>query len=151
MHISLIYSETTQKVSTKPMYLHFTLNFWCLVTHGPWNPWGRWNNFCYLCGKDEASISNCVSGTTEEPRSTSVASFGSGRTSVFNNVKHNPVVMSGIQILIFVFFTLFLGKDSFNMDRTLTTDFAESETVRDSKMLLKGLLNNLKYCIDFQN
>ena len=35
-------------------------------------------------------------------------------------------------------------KDSFNMDGTLPTDFAKSETMRDSKMLLKGLLNNLK-------
>ena len=37
------------------------------------------------------------------------------------------------------------------MDGTLPTDFAKSETMRDSKMLLKGLLNNLKKDIDFQN
>ena len=37
-----------------------------------------------------------------------------------------------------------LIKDSFNMDGTLPTDFAKSETMRDSKMLLKGLSNNLK-------
>ena len=37
-----------------------------------------------------------------------------------------------------------LGKDSFNMDGTLPTDFAKSEIMDDSKILLKGLLNNLK-------
>ena len=42
-------------------------------------------------------------------------------------------------------------KDSLNMDRTLLTDFAKSETMRDNKMLIKGLLNNLIKDIDFQN
>ena len=37
------------------------------------------------------------------------------------------------------------------MDGTLPTDFAKSETMRDNKMLLKGLLNNFKKDIDFQN
>ena len=30
-----------------------------------------------------------------------------------------------------------VGKDSFNMDGTLPTDFAKSETMRDNKMLCK--------------
>ena len=42
-------------------------------------------------------------------------------------------------------------KDSFNVDGTLLTDFAKSETMRDNKMLFKGLLNNLLKDIDFQN
>ena len=37
------------------------------------------------------------------------------------------------------------------MDGTLPTDFAKSEIMRDNKMLCKGLLNNLKKDIDFQN
>ena len=37
------------------------------------------------------------------------------------------------------------------MDGTLPTDFAKSETMRDNKMFCKGLLNNLKKDIDFQN
>ena len=46
---------------------------------------------------------------------------------------------------------LTLIKDSSNMDGTLPTDFAKSEIMRDNKMLCKGLLNNLKKDIDFQN
>ena len=37
------------------------------------------------------------------------------------------------------------------MDGTLLTDLAKSKTMRDNKMLCKGLLNNLKKDIDFQN
>ena len=37
------------------------------------------------------------------------------------------------------------------MDGTLQTDFVKSETMRDNKMLIRGLLNNLKKDIDFQN
>ena len=35
------------------------------------------------------------------------------------------------------------------MDGTLLTDLAKSETMRDNKILLKGLLNNLQKDIDF--
>ena len=37
------------------------------------------------------------------------------------------------------------------MDGTLPTDFAKSEIMRDNKMSYKGLLNNLKKDIIFQN
>ena len=44
-----------------------------------------------------------------------------------------------------------LYKGSSNMEGTLLTDFTKSEIMRDNKMLCKGLLNNLKKDIDFQN
>ena len=37
------------------------------------------------------------------------------------------------------------------MDGTLPTDLAKSETMRDNKILLKGLLNSLQKDIVFQN
>ena len=37
------------------------------------------------------------------------------------------------------------------MDGTLLTDLAKSEIMRDNKILLKGLLNNLQKDTDFQN
>ena len=37
------------------------------------------------------------------------------------------------------------------MDGTLLTDLAKSETMRDNKILLNSLLNNLQKDTDFQN
>ena len=64
-------------------------------------------------------------------------------------VKYYP--LNALTWLRFVQFCVSLVKDSLNMDGTLPTDFAKSETMRDDKILFKGLFNNLKKDIDFQN
>ena len=61
------------------------------------------------------------------------------------SVISTPVKLSWLSSLVS------LLKDSFNMDGTLPTYFTKSETMRNSKMLLKSLLNSLKKDIDFQN